>query len=93
MAFTKKSTPATQKVVEEKEEPLVDTKVVYSTVRPCNVLFNILCRGEVIYGHFSDKRKSIHFEVPSSLVKYFEQHHHVKSGFIVPLSKLPEKLR
>lgn len=67
--------------------------VTYSTVRPCNVLFNILCRGEIIYGHFADQRKAIRFDVPKRLVPAFNKHHHVRKGFIVPLSKLPESLQ
>mgnify|MGYP000008957902 FL=1 len=70
-----------------------DDFVTYSTVRPCNVLFNILCRGEIIYGHFADHRTAVRFDVPKHLVSAFDKHHHVRKGFIVPLSKLPKNLQ
>nr|DAG09738.1 MAG TPA: hypothetical protein [Caudoviricetes sp.] len=67
--------------------------VTYSTVRPCNVLFNILCKGEIIYGRFADHRTAVRFDVPKHLVSVFDKHHHVRKGFIVPLSKLPKNLQ
>jgi hypothetical protein len=70
-----------------------DAFVTYSTVRPCNVLFNILCKGEIVYGHFADHRSAVRFNVPKHLVSTFNKHHHVRKGFIVPLSKLPQSLQ
>ena len=67
--------------------------VTYSTVRPCNILFNILCKGEIIYGRFADHRTAVRFDVPKHLVSAFDKHHHVRKGFIVPLSKLPKNLQ
>lgn len=91
---TKKTIPTAQAVPVVEGPVTADEGVeVFSTVRPCNVLFNILCKGEIIYGRFADKRKAIHFTVPKRLVKDFSKHHHVRTGFIVPLSKLPESLR
>lgn len=77
----------------EAAKTVEDAFVMYSTVRPCNVLFNILCKGEIIYGRFADHRTAVRFDVPKHLVSAFDKHHHVRKGFIVPLSKLPKNLQ
>lgn len=77
----------------KKETVKEEDFVTYSTVRPCNILFNILCKGEIVYGHFADHRTAVRFDVPKHLVSAFNKHHHVRKGFIVPLSKLPQSLQ
>lgn len=58
----------------------------YRTSDKGSVLFDILIKGENVYGYWGDEKKHIYFNVPKNLTEWFEKHWHFTSGNVVAAS-------
>lgn len=56
---------------------------IYVTTEKHSVSFDIMIRGQVLTGQWSNKSGYVEFAVPNDLVEGFEKHFHFTSGNVV----------
>lgn len=58
----------------------VPETVIYKTVEKHTVPFDVMIKGEVINGQWSNSTGYVEFQVPADLCEGFEKHYHFVSG-------------